>query len=99
MKMSQQVQELAVSALLVEKGYSLSLCLSLLASKDFLLGSCIDVCFLFSLRSLIANLSAANCYKVEHLKKPENWALGNKLIALFYWIVSHVRNMFPFLGS
>lgn len=28
-------------------------------------------------RSLIANLSAANCYKSEHLKKPENWALGN----------------------
>jgi hypothetical protein len=27
-------------------------------------------------RSLIANLSAANCYKSEHLKKPENWALG-----------------------
>jgi adenosine kinase len=29
-------------------------------------------------RSLIANLSAANCYKSEHLKKPENWALGNE---------------------
>jgi hypothetical protein len=28
------------------------------------------------IRSLIANLSAANCYKSEHLKKPENWALG-----------------------
>lgn len=27
-------------------------------------------------RSLIANLSAANCYKSEHLKRPENWALG-----------------------
>ena len=27
-------------------------------------------------RSLVANLSAANCYDVEHLKKPENWALG-----------------------
>jgi hypothetical protein len=23
-------------------------------------------------------LSAANCYKSEHLKKPENWALGNE---------------------
>ncbi|KAF4361867.1 hypothetical protein G4B88_009239 [Cannabis sativa] len=29
--------------------------------------------------SLIANLSAANCYKTEHLKQPENWALGNML--------------------
>eukprot|EP00245_Coleochaete_scutata_P008334 TRINITY_DN2515_c0_g1_i1.p1 TRINITY_DN2515_c0_g1~~TRINITY_DN2515_c0_g1_i1.p1 ORF type:complete len:373 (-),score=100.80 TRINITY_DN2515_c0_g1_i1:253-1281(-) len=26
-------------------------------------------------RSLVANLSAANHYKVEHLQKPENWAL------------------------
>lgn len=27
-------------------------------------------------RSLVANLSAANCYKSDHLKRPENWALG-----------------------
>ncbi|GLT88850.1 hypothetical protein SLE2022_068590 [Rubroshorea leprosula] len=26
-------------------------------------------------RSMAANLSAANCYKSEHLKRPENWAL------------------------
>eukprot|EP00850_Spirogloea_muscicola_P016302 SM000131S26732 [mRNA] locus=s131:252552:255824:- [translate_table: standard] len=29
-------------------------------------------------RSLVANLSAANCYKVEHLERPENWALVEK---------------------
>ena len=27
-------------------------------------------------RSLVANLAAANCYKSDHLKRPENWALG-----------------------
>ena len=37
-------------------------------------------------RSLIANLSAANCYKSEHLKRPENWVLGT-LFLLFYWIL------------
>nr|GEW12912.1 adenosine kinase 2 [Tanacetum cinerariifolium] len=26
-------------------------------------------------RSLIASLSTAKCYKSEHLKQPENWAL------------------------
>jgi len=30
-------------------------------------------------RSLIANLSAANCYKSEHLKRPENWKLGTAI--------------------
>ncbi|KAL4335423.1 hypothetical protein GQ457_07G008910 [Hibiscus cannabinus] len=34
-------------------------------------------------RSLIANLSAANCYKSEHLKKPENWALVKKAKYLY----------------
>ncbi|KAK8713987.1 hypothetical protein V6N13_149189 [Hibiscus sabdariffa] len=34
-------------------------------------------------RSLIANLSAANCYKSEHLKKPENWVLGEKAKYLY----------------
>ncbi|KAK8950413.1 Adenosine kinase 2 [Platanthera guangdongensis] len=29
-------------------------------------------------RSLTANLSAANCYKAEHLKRPENWELEEK---------------------
>ncbi len=27
-------------------------------------------------RSLVANLSAANNYKVDHLKKPEVWEIG-----------------------
>jgi adenosine kinase len=40
-------------------------------------GTC-AVCVVGGERSLIANLSAANCYKSEHLKKPENWALGNE---------------------
>ncbi|CAN7075464.1 unnamed protein product [Brassica oleracea var. botrytis] len=75
-----------------ERPVSIS-CLSLLASKDFLLGSCIDVCFLFFLRSLIANLSAANCYKVEHLKKPENWALVEK--AKFYYIAGFFLTVSP----
>ncbi|XP_066348573.1 adenosine kinase 2-like isoform X2 [Miscanthus floridulus] len=39
-------------------------------------GTC-AVCVVGGERSLIANLSAANCYKSELLKKPENWALGN----------------------
>ncbi|CAN6723656.1 unnamed protein product [Malus baccata var. baccata] len=43
-------------------------------------------------RSLVANLSAANCYKIEHLKKPENWALVEKAkyiyIAGFFLTVS-----------
>ncbi|KAA3453384.1 adenosine kinase 2-like [Gossypium australe] len=42
--------------------------------------------------SLVANLSAANCYKSEHLKKPENWALVEKTkyfyIAGFFLTVS-----------
>lgn len=29
-------------------------------------------------RSLVANLGAANCYKTEHLLKPENWVLVEK---------------------
>jgi len=41
-------------------------------------GTC-GVCVVGGERSLIANLSAANCYKVDHLKKPENWALGKIL--------------------
>ncbi|OVA10108.1 Adenosine kinase [Macleaya cordata] len=38
-------------------------------------GTC-AVCVVGGERSLIANLSAANCYKSDHLKRPENWALG-----------------------
>ncbi|KAK8926162.1 Adenosine kinase 2 [Platanthera zijinensis] len=43
-------------------------------------------------RSLTANLSAANCYKAEHLKRPENWELVEKAkyiyIAGFFLTVS-----------
>jgi len=35
-------------------------------------------------RSLVANLSAADKYSIEHLKKPENWELVEK--AKFYYI-------------
>uniref|UniRef100_A0A2N9IBG4 Adenosine kinase n=1 Tax=Fagus sylvatica TaxID=28930 RepID=A0A2N9IBG4_FAGSY len=42
--------------------------------------------------SLIANLSATHCYKSDHLKKPENWALVEKAkyiyIAGFFLTVS-----------
>ncbi|KAI9154405.1 hypothetical protein LWI28_025922 [Acer negundo] len=38
-------------------------------------GTC-AVCVAGGERSLVANLSAANSYKFEHLRKPENWALG-----------------------
>lgn len=69
MRMLQQAHVLSV--LLVEKG--------MLATMSSLQQACLN--FNGSLktvtRSLIANLSAANCYKSEHLKKPENWALGN----------------------
>ncbi|XP_051114015.1 adenosine kinase 2-like [Andrographis paniculata] len=40
-------------------------------------GTC-AVCLVGDERSLVANLSAANCYKIDHLKKPENWALVEK---------------------
>lgn len=54
-------------------------------------GTC-AVCVVGGERSLVANLSAANCYKVDHLKKPENWALVEKAkyiyIAGFFLTVS-----------
>ncbi|CAN6581023.1 unnamed protein product [Malus baccata var. baccata] len=54
-------------------------------------GTC-AVCVVGSHRSLVANLSAANCYKIEHLRKPENWALVEKAkyiyIAGFFLTVS-----------
>ena len=37
-------------------------------------GTC-AVCIKDGERSLIANLSAANCYKIDHLKRPEVWSL------------------------
>ncbi|CDP17399.1 unnamed protein product [Coffea canephora] len=46
-------------------------------------GTC-AVCVVGGERSLVANLSAANCYKSEHLKRPENWALVEK--AKYYYI-------------
>ncbi|CAL5419913.1 unnamed protein product [Camellia sinensis] len=43
-------------------------------------------------KSLVANLSAANCYKSEHFTRPENWALVEKAkyfyIAPFFLTVS-----------
>ncbi|WOL15947.1 hypothetical protein Cni_G24729 [Canna indica] len=54
-------------------------------------GTC-AVCLIGGERSLVANLSAANCYKIEHLKRPENWALVEKAkyiyIAGFFLTVS-----------
>ncbi|XP_006647541.1 adenosine kinase 2-like [Oryza brachyantha] len=54
-------------------------------------GTC-AVCVVGGERSLVANLSAANCYKTEHLKRPENFALVEKAkyiyIAGFFLTVS-----------
>lgn len=55
-------------------------------------GTC-AVCVVGGERSLIANLSAANCYKADHLKKPENWALGKSfnnfsLVFFLYYSVN-----------
>ncbi|KAK7848569.1 adenosine kinase 2 [Quercus suber] len=54
-------------------------------------GTC-AVCVVGGERSLIANLSAANCYKSDHLKQPENWSLVEKAkyiyIAGFFLTVS-----------
>ncbi|KAG6480502.1 hypothetical protein ZIOFF_064002 [Zingiber officinale] len=54
-------------------------------------GTC-AVCVVGGERSLVANLSAANCYKIEHLKRSENWALVEKAkyiyIAGFFLTVS-----------
>ncbi|NP_001312423.1 adenosine kinase 2-like [Nicotiana tabacum] len=55
-------------------------------------GTC-AVCVLDGERSLVANLSAANCYKVDHLKRPENWALVEK--AKFYYIAGFFLTVSP----
>ncbi|KAF4380164.1 hypothetical protein F8388_023340 [Cannabis sativa] len=55
-------------------------------------GTC-AVCVLGGERSLIANLSAANCYKTEHLKQPENWALVEK--AKYYYIAGFFLTVSP----
>ncbi|XP_021893377.1 adenosine kinase 2 [Carica papaya] len=55
-------------------------------------GTC-AVCVVGGERSLIANLSAANCYKFEHLKRPENWALVEK--AKFIYIAGFFLTVSP----
>lgn len=55
-------------------------------------GTC-AVCVLDGERSLVANLSAANCYKVDHLKRPENWALVEK--AKYYYIAGFFLTVSP----
>ncbi|KAF5197018.1 Adenosine kinase protein [Thalictrum thalictroides] len=55
-------------------------------------GTC-GVCVVGGERSLIANLSAANCYKSEHLKRPENWALVEK--AKYYYIAGFFLTVSP----
>ncbi|PIA37319.1 hypothetical protein AQUCO_03000129v1 [Aquilegia coerulea] len=55
-------------------------------------GTC-AVCVVGGERSLIANLSAANCYKSEHLKRPENWALVEK--AKYYYIAGFFLTVSP----
>jgi adenosine kinase len=44
-------------------------------------------------RSLVANLSAANCYKVEHLQQPEIWSVVEK--AKFYYIAGFFLTVSP----
>ncbi|KAK4481085.1 hypothetical protein RD792_011955 [Penstemon davidsonii] len=55
-------------------------------------GTC-GVCVVGGERSLVANLSAANCYKTDHLKKPENWALVEK--AKYYYIAGFFLTVSP----
>ncbi|KAB2031571.1 hypothetical protein ES319_D05G313000v1 [Gossypium barbadense] len=54
-------------------------------------GTC-AVCVVGGERSLVANLSAANCYKSEHLKKPENWALVEK--AKYFYVAGFFLTVF-----
>ncbi|KAK7812523.1 adenosine kinase 2 [Quercus suber] len=55
-------------------------------------GTC-AVCVVGDQRSLVANLSAANCYKSEHLKRPENWALVEK--AKYFYIAGFFLPVSP----
>ncbi|KAK6929182.1 Carbohydrate kinase PfkB [Dillenia turbinata] len=55
-------------------------------------GTC-AVCVVGGERSLVANLSAANCYKTEHLKRPENWALVEK--AKYFYIAGFFLTVSP----
>ncbi|KAI3942063.1 hypothetical protein MKW92_037671 [Papaver armeniacum] len=55
-------------------------------------GTC-AVCVVGGERSLIANLSAANCYKSEHLKRPQNWALVEK--AKYFYVAGFFLTVSP----
>ncbi|KAK7285043.1 hypothetical protein RJT34_19800 [Clitoria ternatea] len=55
-------------------------------------GTC-SVCVVGGERSLVANLGAANCYKTEHLKRPENWALVEK--AKYFYIAGFFLTVSP----
>ncbi|KAG4959554.1 hypothetical protein JHK87_036187 [Glycine soja] len=55
-------------------------------------GTC-AVCVVGGERSLVANLSAANCYKSEHLTRPENWALVEK--AKYFYISGFFLTVSP----
>lgn len=55
-------------------------------------GTC-AVCVVGGERSLVANLSAANCYKSDHLKKPENWAIVEK--AKYFYIAGFFLTVSP----
>lgn len=49
-------------------------------------------------KSLVANLSAANCHKPEHMKRPENWALGESAL-IFDFIIFGLISVFSYLAS
>ncbi|TKY52973.1 Adenosine kinase 2 [Spatholobus suberectus] len=55
-------------------------------------GTC-AVCVVAGERALVANLSAANCYKSEHLTRPENWALVEK--AKYFYISGFFLTVSP----
>ncbi|KAM7264236.1 hypothetical protein ACFE04_001919 [Oxalis oulophora] len=55
-------------------------------------GTC-AVCVVDGERSLVANLSAANCYKSEHLRAQENWALVEK--AKYFYIAGFFLALSP----
>ncbi|GMN39160.1 hypothetical protein TIFTF001_008390 [Ficus carica] len=55
-------------------------------------GTC-AVCVVGGERSLVANLSAANCYKSEHLKRPDIWALVEK--AKYFYIAGFFLTVTP----
>ncbi|PWA42411.1 pyruvate kinase [Artemisia annua] len=58
-------------------------------------GTC-AVCVVGGERSLIASFSAANCYKSEHLKRPENWALGDLSQTQIFAKIENVEGLVNF---